>query len=238
MTKTSRSANKIIGSNGENMKRIINKWVETGKKVLPNIKFNNKDIAKLRLRGKGSKYLEGPKNQESNEPLHLCVSSKYKETYQRAWELTENLIIQVYEQYYKFLADKKMEVKKLRIKKSENSSTRKNSGSSNCSKYSKSIHQNNDFYGKSKHNSDSKKPYQQHRLISPEYINNFAVLDRKTLGASGYSHPKSISNSGAVKASHDIQTNFGGPNLASEVLNPKLGGKSSRLGGLSRADFS
>jgi len=220
------------------MKRIINKWVDTGMKVFPDIKLKQNDIAKLRLRGKGSKYLEGPKKEESNEPLHLCVSSKYKETYQRAWELTENLINQVYEQYYKFWTDKKMDVKKLRIKKSENSSTRKNSGSSNCSKYSKPIHQNNDFYGKNKHNSDSKKPYQQHRLISPEYINNFAVLGPKALGKSGYSHPNSISNSGAVKASHDIQTNFGSPDLASKGLNPKLGGKGALMGEPSQADYS
>lgn len=35
------------------------------------------DLIKLRLRGKGSGYKEGPEKRESNEPLHLCVSSKH-----------------------------------------------------------------------------------------------------------------------------------------------------------------
>lgn len=37
---------------------------------------NKQDLVKLRLRGKGSGYKEGPEKKESNEPLHLCVSSK------------------------------------------------------------------------------------------------------------------------------------------------------------------
>jgi hypothetical protein len=33
-------------------------------------------IAKIRLRGKGSGFLEGESNLESDETLNLCVSSK------------------------------------------------------------------------------------------------------------------------------------------------------------------
>jgi len=40
-----------------------------------NIKGGN--LLKLRLRGQGSGFKEGPDRKESNEPLHLCVSSKY-----------------------------------------------------------------------------------------------------------------------------------------------------------------
>lgn len=42
---------------------------------------NNCDFVKLRLRGQGSGYKEGPEKLESNEPLHLCVSSRYLEVY-------------------------------------------------------------------------------------------------------------------------------------------------------------
>lgn len=42
------------------------------------------EVVKLRLRGKGSGFKEGPKQEESNEPLHLCVSSKYYEKYTKA----------------------------------------------------------------------------------------------------------------------------------------------------------
>lgn len=34
------------------------------------------DLLKLRLRGAGSGFREGPEQQESNEPLHLCISAK------------------------------------------------------------------------------------------------------------------------------------------------------------------
>ena len=34
------------------------------------------DIIKLRLRGKGSGYKEGPSKLESEDPLHLCISCR------------------------------------------------------------------------------------------------------------------------------------------------------------------
>lgn len=34
------------------------------------------DSIKLRLRGKGSGYKEGPNKLESHEPLHLCISCR------------------------------------------------------------------------------------------------------------------------------------------------------------------
>jgi hypothetical protein len=38
---------------------------------------------KLRLRGRGSGYKEGPEKRESQEPLHLCVSSKHNHLFLR-----------------------------------------------------------------------------------------------------------------------------------------------------------
>ena len=40
--------------------------------------INPYEVVKLRLRGKGSGFKEGPRQEESSEPLNLCVSSKYK----------------------------------------------------------------------------------------------------------------------------------------------------------------
>lgn len=34
------------------------------------------ETVKLRLRGKGSNFKEGPERMESQDPLNLCVSSK------------------------------------------------------------------------------------------------------------------------------------------------------------------
>ena len=39
------------------------------------------DIVKLRLRGKGSGFKEGPRQEESKEPIHLCISSKFYDKY-------------------------------------------------------------------------------------------------------------------------------------------------------------
>ena len=49
---------------------------------------NMQDIVKLRLRGKGSGFKEGPHKEESNEPLHLCISSKYYDKYVLACHLS------------------------------------------------------------------------------------------------------------------------------------------------------
>ena len=39
------------------------------------------EVVKLRLRGKGSGFKEGPKQEESKEPLHLCISSRFYAQY-------------------------------------------------------------------------------------------------------------------------------------------------------------
>ena len=57
---------------------------------------------RLRLRGKGSGYKEGPLNRESDEPLNLCVSSKYFDRYKRACYLVQELIINIYEEFKRF----------------------------------------------------------------------------------------------------------------------------------------
>ena len=85
-------AKKLIGSKGYNMKHIINECKIDGEK----------DIVKLRLRGRGSGYKEGPQNVESDEPLHLCVSSKTKEQLNKACFLVNKLFDKIYEEYKNF----------------------------------------------------------------------------------------------------------------------------------------
>ena len=80
-------ASKIIGSNGYNMKKIRNEC--------------NSEV-KLRLRGKGSGHKEGPQNKESDEPLHLCVSSKTKEQLNKACFLVNKLFDKINEEYKLF----------------------------------------------------------------------------------------------------------------------------------------
>jgi len=77
-----RVAQKIIGQKGNNMKRIVD---STG--------------AKLRLRGKGSGYLEGPTRMESPEPLHLCVSCTNYSGYMQAIRLVTDILEGIYGDY-------------------------------------------------------------------------------------------------------------------------------------------
>ena len=78
-------ARRIIGQKGCNMKKIV-------------------DVsgAKLRLRGKGSGYLEGPSKSESPEPLHLCVSCTTQSGYTAAVQAVTEILEGVYMDYAKF----------------------------------------------------------------------------------------------------------------------------------------
>ena len=85
-------ARRLIGSKGCNMKKIINQCKSSG----------DGEGVKLRLRGKGSGYKEGPENKESDEPLHLCISSKNAEDLQKACLLVDDLLKKIFEDYKEF----------------------------------------------------------------------------------------------------------------------------------------
>lgn len=87
---------RIIGPKGKNMKKILEICMQGGVNT-------GHDTVKLRLRGKGSGFKEGPANQESEEPLHLCVSSKFFDKFQIACIETEKLISLVYLDYSCYL---------------------------------------------------------------------------------------------------------------------------------------
>ena len=73
------------------------------------------DIVKLRLRGKGSGFKEGPKQEESKEPLHLCISSRFYDKYQQACNMANDLLLNVYEDYKKYCEKSKSKQKALSI---------------------------------------------------------------------------------------------------------------------------
>lgn len=76
------------------MKRIISQC----SKNMPQVT----EVVKLRLRGKGSGFKEGPKQEESKEPLHLCISSRFYQQYMVACSQIEHLLLNVYEEYKKY----------------------------------------------------------------------------------------------------------------------------------------
>ena len=64
--------------------------------------INPYEIVKIRLRGKGSGFKEGPNELESEEPLNICVTSRFKENYQHACMEMEKLLLEVYEEFKGF----------------------------------------------------------------------------------------------------------------------------------------
>jgi len=91
--------NKIIGIKGSNMKNIVDICRKNSM-----VKYD--EPVKLRLRGKGSGFKEGPENKESLDPFQLCVSSKYQEMFEMACKCVEELLTKIYEDFIKYL-DKK-----------------------------------------------------------------------------------------------------------------------------------
>lgn len=79
-----RVAKRIIGANGSKMKDIV--------------KQSGGD-AKLRLRGQGSGFVERDTNEESSEPLQLCVSCPTEDGYIVAAKMAEELLVKVYAEY-------------------------------------------------------------------------------------------------------------------------------------------
>ena len=79
------------------MKRIINKCNQIDKTKI----YSNEGI-KLRLRGKGSGFLEGPEQVESKDPLNLCVSSKNLQKYILASNEVDKLLLKIYQEYKYF----------------------------------------------------------------------------------------------------------------------------------------
>ena len=91
-------ARRLIGSKGCNMKKIINECKPLG----------DGEGVKLRLRGRGSGYKEGPLNKESDDPLHLCISSKNTEEMKKACLLVDELLKKIYEDYKIFCEKNKI----------------------------------------------------------------------------------------------------------------------------------
>jgi len=113
-------ARRLIGAKGCNMKRIVEMCTS-------GMNGSAHDIVKLRLRGVGSGFKEGPCQEESNEPLHMCVSSKYYDKFLVASNEVEKLLVQIYKDYQIYLLQKGIRAPLLRIKKCDNLGLRERS---------------------------------------------------------------------------------------------------------------
>merc|ERR1711904_629088 len=94
---------KLLGDRGSHMKSIAE---NTG--------------SKLRIRGRGSGFLEGPDQKEaSNEPLMLCISASTREGFDNAVQDVESLLEYVHDQYRTFCQDRTLPVPRLSIVQNE-----------------------------------------------------------------------------------------------------------------------
>ena len=87
----------LIGNRGQLLRNILVK----------NCINNGDHTTKIRLRGKGSGYKEGPKNEESKDPMELCISSLNLLSYLKCSQEIENLLRNVYYQYYIYQCNNK-----------------------------------------------------------------------------------------------------------------------------------
>jgi len=108
-TKEFSVVSKLIGTNGVNMKKIIINSCST----------DSYTDVKLRIRGKGSGYREGPEYKESNEALNLCVSSSNLPHYKNACLMVDDLINDIYSDYMGFLSSNNKSSNILSIHKQE-----------------------------------------------------------------------------------------------------------------------
>lgn len=109
-------ARRLIGAKGCNMKRIVDACSQ-------GLKCQAHDVIKLRLRGRGSGFKEGPTQAESDESLHMCVSSKFPDRYAMACSKVETLISKIYTDYDEFCASRRQEPPHFSVKKNENTSS-------------------------------------------------------------------------------------------------------------------
>lgn len=121
------------------MKEIVDKCFKLEKSNTLETKYNykpkrdgdrDKEAVKLRLRGRGSGYKENNKK-ENNEALHLCISSKYEETYNEACKQTEMLLKGIAEEYKKFAEKVNLKDKNVKYKKYELNNTPLSTSTSN-----------------------------------------------------------------------------------------------------------
>ena len=77
-------AKRIIGPRGNHMKKILND-------ALPK-KGAVEEHAKIRLRGRGSGFLEGEEQAESDEVMNLCITSKDLAIFRALCEAVEKLL--------------------------------------------------------------------------------------------------------------------------------------------------
>jgi len=75
--------------------------------------------AKLRIRGRGSGFLEGPDKKEADEPLMICVSAETCDGFKVAVQDIESLLENVHNKYREFCHERNLQVPNLSVQQLE-----------------------------------------------------------------------------------------------------------------------
>jgi len=90
----------VIGIEEDNKFRVVRRLLGSGGENMKNI--NQQTNAKLRLRGQGSKFLEGDEQKESTDDLMLCISVEDKYGFETAKTMVSELIEGIHHSYSAF----------------------------------------------------------------------------------------------------------------------------------------
>ena len=120
----------IIGNNGKLLRQIL----------LENCINFGDHTTKIRLRGRGSGYKEGPKNEESKDPMELCISSLNMISYLRCSQAIENLLLHVYYQYYLYQCNN------MNLEKKDNNNNNKGNNSNNINNNNNELKDKNGYH--------------------------------------------------------------------------------------------
>lgn len=109
----------FIGIEEEAKFRVVRRIIGTAGANVKYIAEQAGPDTKLRLRGRGSKFLEGPEKQEAPEPLMLCLSVPNRAAYDVATRLVRETLERVYEEYDSFRVSNGQSALRLRVRMHE-----------------------------------------------------------------------------------------------------------------------
>lgn len=90
----------VVGIEEDNKFRVVRRLIGNGGENMKNI--NQQSDAKLRLRGRGSGFLEGEEQKESTDDLMLCISAHDKAGYATAKAMASELIEGIHKSFRAF----------------------------------------------------------------------------------------------------------------------------------------
>jgi len=109
----------FIGIEEEPKFRVVRRIIGTAGANVKYIAEQSGSDTKLRLRGRGSKFFEGPDQQEAQEPLMLCVSVPNRAAYETVTRLVREQLETVYDEYDAFRVANGENAPKLRVRMHE-----------------------------------------------------------------------------------------------------------------------